>query len=467
MSQVIPFLGEQQFFLTGVTGFVGKLVLLKLLRCCPNLQRVFVLIRGRKGVAAADRFKKEILDDSPLFDDLAVDDPHFMDKVHILDGDLCADGLGLSDSDRELITDNVSVIFHLAANTNFNEALSFAFEINVFGSMKVMDLARECKNLVSYVHCSTAYVNANRTFYQEINEKVYPIGDIDPYEIIDRVMMMDPDVLQRETKSIIGDHPNTYTFSKWIAENIIVNERGDLPLCIIRPAIIASAMTDPYPGWVDTFIGSSGLTLATGLGAIHVMRGKSYAISDLIPVDFTTNLIILAAWRTALEPPVGKKIKIYHSATSDTNPHTWGNHRLMINSYFQRNRPKKSLSYPYAMIVHNPILFYILHVMMHSLPAVYGDARRVSKGKKPKLKQASKRIFNTIKGLEFFTSNSWIFSTKNTRSICNSLNEVDSEIFNIDTTTINWELYIIMFCQGLKKYLLKEVPDKSALANKL
>lgn len=44
--------------LTGVTGFVGSLVMEQLLRVCPEVERIYVLIRSKKSMTAAARLDR-------------------------------------------------------------------------------------------------------------------------------------------------------------------------------------------------------------------------------------------------------------------------------------------------------------------------------------------------------------------------------------------------------------------------
>ena len=44
-------------FLTGATGFVGKVLVEKLLRSCPEVARVYLLIRGKRGAHIDQRLK--------------------------------------------------------------------------------------------------------------------------------------------------------------------------------------------------------------------------------------------------------------------------------------------------------------------------------------------------------------------------------------------------------------------------
>ena len=60
------------------------------------------------------------------------------------------------------------------------------------------------------------------------------------------------------TQEIIGDRPNTYTFTKAIAEELVLTECGDLPVCIVRPSIVVSTWREPMKGWVDNLNGPTG-----------------------------------------------------------------------------------------------------------------------------------------------------------------------------------------------------------------
>lgn len=52
----------------------------------------------------------------------------------------------MSDTDREKLT-NVDIVFHSAATVRFTEKLNDAIELNTLGTIKVIELCREMKNL--------------------------------------------------------------------------------------------------------------------------------------------------------------------------------------------------------------------------------------------------------------------------------------------------------------------------------
>jgi nucleoside-diphosphate-sugar epimerase len=58
---------------------------------------------------------------------------------------------------------------------------------------------------------------------------------------------MDEDVVEALTPYLIKGKPNTYTFTKHLAENLLVDEAGDLPVAILRPSIVGGAWKEPMP----------------------------------------------------------------------------------------------------------------------------------------------------------------------------------------------------------------------------
>jgi alcohol-forming fatty acyl-CoA reductase len=59
----------KRVLITGCTGFLGKVLLEKFLYSLGSVDRIFVLIRAKKGSKPFERFKKEIMS-SQCFDRL-------------------------------------------------------------------------------------------------------------------------------------------------------------------------------------------------------------------------------------------------------------------------------------------------------------------------------------------------------------------------------------------------------------
>jgi fatty acyl-CoA reductase len=79
-----------------------------------------------------------------------------------------------------------------------------------------------------------------------------------PSSINGPIVISDVDSVQR-TREVIGKRPNTYTYTKAIAEQLIGLERDDLPIAIIRPSIVVAGMRGPLKGWVDNMNGATGM----------------------------------------------------------------------------------------------------------------------------------------------------------------------------------------------------------------
>jgi fatty acyl-CoA reductase len=68
-------------------------------------------------------------------------------KVVGIPGDVTLPDLGLSASNRQLLIDRVSIIFHAAATIRFDEPLKRAVLINTRGTKLMLELAQDMKKL--------------------------------------------------------------------------------------------------------------------------------------------------------------------------------------------------------------------------------------------------------------------------------------------------------------------------------
>lgn len=62
-------------------------------------------------------------------------------------GDMSLPSLGVSASDTKILSDNVSIVFHSAATVKFDEALKSAVEMNLKGTMRLIELCRKMDRL--------------------------------------------------------------------------------------------------------------------------------------------------------------------------------------------------------------------------------------------------------------------------------------------------------------------------------
>lgn len=77
---------------------------------------------------------------------------------------------------------------------------------------------------------------------------------------------MDDKMVDDITPILIGKRPNTYTFTKALAERMLEAESDYLPISIVRPTIVLSSFREPVAGWLDNWNGPTGLIAAAGKG---------------------------------------------------------------------------------------------------------------------------------------------------------------------------------------------------------
>ena len=130
--------------MTGATGLLGRNALARLLAADSRF-RAFVLVRNP---ARWTSVACELGD---------------IGRIIPVEGDLCAEGLGLTPKARATLFRNVTAIVHLAADTTFSNPLARARAVNTAGTQRVLELAAECAAPAHVAYVSTAFVAGRRT----------------------------------------------------------------------------------------------------------------------------------------------------------------------------------------------------------------------------------------------------------------------------------------------------------------
>ena len=129
----------------GSTGFLGKVLIEKLLRSCDGLCKIFILLRSKRGVGSEQRFNEFLK--NQVFDRIREKTPDLLNKLVCIPGDINENELGMEANDLIRIKDNVDIVFHVAATVRFNEQLIDAANLNTFGTQRVMELCTQIKNI--------------------------------------------------------------------------------------------------------------------------------------------------------------------------------------------------------------------------------------------------------------------------------------------------------------------------------
>ncbi|OXA38974.1 putative fatty acyl-CoA reductase CG5065 [Folsomia candida] len=436
---------DRSLFLTGVSGFLGKALLEKLLRSCPKIGTINVLIRPKSGFDPGSRLRT--IFQSPIFDLLKSQNPGALNKVRAIGGDITLPHLGISEDDRRHLTETVSVVIHSAASVKFNEPIKVALNINYHGTARILELCHEMPLLTSFVHVSTAYSNCD---LEHVPEKIVP-STVRPEDID---ALSDEDAVKL-TPALIGDKPNTYTFTKSLAENLLRKEGAQLPITIVRPSIIGAAWQEPQPGYVDSTCGVTGVMAASGKGFLTCMCGDGASVADVIPLDVTANLIIAAGYDIAQTRSLD--IPVYNCCTGPVNPVTYGKiWDYTLEQYEEATPLNGVLRYPSLTFRVSLLRFHLINFLCTFLPCLAADTVAYLGGGKVKMMRAYRRLINSVVVYHYFASNQWSFESSNLERLNQRLSPADKNIFFTNVNEMEWRSYIRNYARGIKTWIFKE-----------
>ncbi|XP_066999376.2 putative fatty acyl-CoA reductase CG5065 [Anabrus simplex] len=455
---VAQFFHDKSVFVTGGTGFMGKVLVEKLLWSCPGIKNIYLLMRPKRGLDVASRLAELI--NSPLFERLRKERPLETKKIIPIAGDVAEPELGINKLDQNRLIDNVAVVFHAAATVRFDEPLKSAVVINMLSTRKLLALCHRMHNIEAFIHISTAYCNCDR---EEVDEIVYS-PQYDPENVIQWMEWMDDRLIDAISPLLLGQRPNSYTFSKALAESILVREKGTLPVSIVRPSIVLSTWREPMPGWVDSLAGPAGLVAAGGKGLFRTIHCNGDKVADLIPVDMVVNLTICAAWRTARER--SQSITVYNCASGLQNPITWKKFLGLCSDYVHKYPLIDALWYPVNKCYSPWALNILSTFILHTVPAHTLDFFRKLTGKKPMMVCIQTKLKKGSKSLEYFTTHQWRFKDANMHQLFKTLCTEDQQTFNFDVQAIDWLAVVETYVLGIRKFIFKQDPSSIPEARK-
>ncbi|XP_017853477.1 fatty acyl-CoA reductase wat-like [Drosophila busckii] len=441
-------------FITGATGFLGKILLCKLLTSCPDIKNIYVLVRSKKNIDLHRRID-EILND-PIFKSAQNANPYYRRQVIAVGGDCQLPGLGICPADRKMLVEHVNIVYHMAATVRFDEKLKMALRINVISAYDVLQLCKEMRNLQSVVHVSTAYTHCPRKY---IEEKFYPIP-IDAGSLMLMAECIPENILEQITPIVLCKWPNTYTFTKAVAEEVIRCFGECLPIGVFRPGIVISTYREPVVGWIDNFYGPTGAIAGAGTGVLRTLHCKPKAIANMVPVDLCINSLIAASWDIQVKYQKIKtgsySIPVYNFCTSEDNQLSWGDFTSRTTKYGLMYPSLKAIWYLCYSNTPSKVIHLLLVFFLHYIPALMGDIICIFSGRKPRLLHVYKKVHRFMNVIEYFSMREWRFETDNIKMIWNHMTSIDRDIFFFDLNCLDWELFLQQYYRGIRHYLLND-----------
>jgi 1-acyl-sn-glycerol-3-phosphate acyltransferase len=450
-------------------------------------------------------------------------------KVVAIGGDLSQDFLGMDSILYQQLQQEVDLVINCAAMVTFDGRFDMAVELNTLGPRRVLDFVNTLKK-PALVHVSTCYVNGTRE--GEIEEEpldprrsVASLNGTDdkPYDVDEEVNAIlrkagemrsarlpfgrrvllrllnwisrlagggstdTADMLNRAHASWIERRlvleglrwarsrgwSDTYTFTKAMGEQLVMRYRGNIPVIILRPAIIEGALAAPEPGWLDGFRMLDPLVVAYGRGSLPDFPGESESIVDIVPVDLVGNAILAIALHARPNDPG----LVYQVASGVENPITLRRFADLVQEHFQvksltgRDRASRvpRITFPNRASFLRRLRYRFM------LPLQFLNIAAVTLGPLPggrRLRSLIRSRMAAVSRLEYYVRIYGPYAevpcqyiSRRVRAVWENLSEEDKALLNFDVSGIDWPYYVQdVYIPGIRRFLLGVGPKQSQSA---
>ena len=500
--------------LIGVTGFIGKVWLASTLLDLPDVKRIYLLIRRQKSNPAERRFEK-MMEDSPVFDPLFERHgdrlPSFLrEKIEVVEGDVAQPGLGLNAETSRRLQKNLDLIINSSGLTDFNPDLRDALTTNTDAAVNILEFVRSADH-AGLLHLSTCYVAGEQD--GRVSEKLAP--DYNPrglagFDAEQEWNSLHELVKQAEVKAESDEvtaglraqarskehaardlhgaalenqirknrfrwlknylteagtrrakelgWPNTYTLTKSLAESLIAKNGAGLPVAVVRPAIVETSVSKPFPGWNEGINTSASLSYLLGTYFRQLPSNKSKRL-DIVPVDAVCNgmtLIAAAVMERRHDP-------LYQLATSVTNPCDMGRSiELTSLAHRKHYRAQEGLE-SWLRLRFDAISVSKTRYNRMSAPAQKAIVKSIQRImsplplKKAPLVKAERTLERLEKLIELFEPfillNEHDFIAENIEKLSYALVPEEKDIFGYDTCSLDWwEYWINIHIPALRRW---------------
>ncbi len=504
----------RRVMLIGVTGFIGKVWLANTLLDLPEIGKLYLLIRQQKSNPAQQRFEK-MIEDSPVFDPLFEKygdrlGAFLVEKIEVVEGDVSQPGLGLDAETLSRLQKDLDLVVNSSGLTDFNPDLREALAVNVDSTYHLVEFIRGSDH-AALLHLSTCYVAGQRD--GRVGERLRPnytpagMADFDAekewyalHELVEsaEARAESPEVTAELTQQALGkEHaakglhgqalenqirknrirwlktylteagikrakelgwPNTYTYTKSLAESLIAKHGNGLPIAVVRPAIVETSVSKPRPGWNEGINTSASLSYLLGT-AFRQLPSNERKRLDIIPVDSVCagmTLIAAALMERRHDP-------LYQLATSVTNPCDMGRSiELTSLAHRKHYRAQEGLEY-WLRLRMDAIPVSKARYNRMSAPAQKMIVKTIQKIMLPlpplqkplaKAERTLERVEKLVALFEpFILHNEHDFVADNVEKLSQALVPEERETFGFNTAALDWwEYWINIHIPALRRW---------------
>ena len=431
------------------------------------------------------------------------------EKIEVVEGDVSQPAIGLEAEVAARLSGELDLIINSSGLTDFNPDLRDAVAVNVDSTYHLIEFIRGSAH-AAMLHLSTCYVAGQRD--GRVSERVRPnytpagVADFDAdrewrelrdfleaaekrAEGVEVTEELTRQALEKEhaAKGLSGHAlenqirknrvrwlknylteegmrrakelgwPNTYTYTKSLAESLIAKYGAGLPIAIVRPAIVETSVAKPFRGWNEGINTSASLSYLLGTSFRQLPSNERKRL-DIIPVDAVCagmTLIAAALVERRHDP-------LYQLATSVTNPCDMGRSiELTTLAHRRHYRAQEGLEY-WLRLRMDAISVSKTRYNRMSAPAQKAIVRTIQTimsplpVKKP-LAKAERNLERVEKLIELFEPfilhNEHDFVADNVEKLSQALAPEEREIFGYDAAGLDWwEYWIDIHIPALRRW---------------
>ncbi|PYS39703.1 MAG: AMP-dependent synthetase, partial [Acidobacteria bacterium] len=535
---------DRKVFLIGSTGFLGKVTLSMLLHRFPNVGRVYITVRARSPEESETRFWNNVIT-APPFDPLRERygdalDGFIRDKVVVVNGDIAEENLGFTEEEAQRIAGDLDVIINSAGNVTFNPTLESGLRTNVVGTQNVIAFAKRMKR-PALVHISTCFVAGNRSgavwenddvlgyfprkhelkgvefsvdaeirdcakmseraraeakdammaahFREQARQRLdEEMRDADDPDALGLAVARERKVWTRNRLTELGIErakfwgwPNIYTYAKALGEQLVAAETG-IVRSIVRPSIVESARSYPFPGWNEGFTTTAPIIFMALKGQRQIPANEKL-ILDITPVDLVSSVMLAVAAQACVAEP---KL-VYQAATGAANPNNMERIISLVGLFRRQQELEKNDGLRLFREISarfEPFRVSAERFDATSLPMMNNAAKKVSslldkakprwgggryEGVINRMKQTVDRVEEQTREakeafemfLPFTVENAYVFRSDNVRALFESIREDEQQLLTWNPETFDWyDYWMNIHMPGLKKWVLPTLEEE-------
>jgi len=276
-------------------------------------------------------------------------------------------------------------------------------------------------------------------------------------------------------RAVFWGWTNIYTYTKSIGEQVLAG--SGVPFALVRPAVIESSSTFPFPGWNEGINTSAPYLYMASKGQVQIPADHECHL-DIIPVDMVTSGMIAAL----AELIDGTNGPVYHFGSTDTNGCRMTRFIELAGLYKRRQvyEGKKTKLFDIISSRFESVGLskkqYEAHGArrisgaMRGLSGLFdmaavGPLRSVFKPASQALKSAAKAEDRTAGLLELFipfvAEADWIFSCANTRAAMDRMPPEERARFYWEPEKIDWRAWMFdIHLPGLEKWVFPLIDER-------